>query len=220
MEGANAISLQFQEDKKVFEKAEQEIEEREFQERVKRYKEEEKLREEQEKIRAAQEAEELSVINAGMTIKVTDEYIIKDVKFASLNKNNTLDEYYNEVKKGEFNVSNVRVKKELHFSDSLAFYYYCNSLLRSYDFIAGEGGSVTDDERIKTMDDFYNMTREQQNTVIWDVVGVAVYFAGKYQFIANPEGYSYTRYVGIGGRLPGETKKIFLPEMIFNICMN
>jgi hypothetical protein len=126
-----------------------------------------------------------------------NQYFVTSAEFANLNKNNTLEQYQEEVSKGEFSLENVKITKEIHFNNEEALHNFSNMLLNDFDFLTNTGGSYTDDNRINSMTDFYNMDEEERKTVKWNLYGVAIYFNNKLQFIVDAQGYSYARYVGL-----------------------
>jgi hypothetical protein len=130
-------------------------------------------------------------------VKEDDQYFVTGAAFAHLNKNNTLIQYKEEVLKGEYSLENVKITKEIHFNNQEALKNFSNMLLNDFDFLANTGGSYTDDNRINSMTDFYNMDEEERNTVQWNLYGVAIYFNNKLQFVVDAQGYNYARYVGL-----------------------
>jgi hypothetical protein len=59
------------------------------------------------------------------------------------------------------------------------------------------GGSFTEDIRVNTMTDYHNMDKKEQETVIFNLYGVAIYYNNQLQFIVDAQGFSYARYVGL-----------------------
>ena len=71
-------------------------------------------------------------------------------------------------------------------------------LLHDFDFIEGTGGSRTNDYRIQSMTDYYNMDEEERKTVeFYSCNCIAVYYNNQLQFVIDAQGYSYSRYVGL-----------------------
>lgn len=130
-------------------------------------------------------------------IKEHDIYYITNCQFANLNKNNTLDEYKEEVNKGDYTYEKVKIQRELHFTDEKILSYFENMFLHDFDFLEGTGGSEIDDNSINSMEDYYNMSISEQEQVKWNLLGVAVYLNGVLQFVIDTQGYSYARYVGL-----------------------
>lgn len=130
-------------------------------------------------------------------IEEHDTYFITNCQFANLNKNNTLNQYKKEVKNNNFYLQDVKIQREIHFTDKEILSYFENLLLHDFDFLEGTGGSQTDDNTFNTMEDYYNMSKEEQEKIKWYLKGVAVYLNGKLQFVIDTQGYSYARYVGL-----------------------
>ncbi|HAT4302360.1 TPA: hypothetical protein I9089_002468 [Clostridium perfringens] len=130
-------------------------------------------------------------------IEEQDQYFIKSVKFANLNKRNTIKEYEKEIIKGDYLFQDVKITRELYFNNIEELESFNNSLMLDFDFINGTGGSCTDDERINDIKDYWNMSYEERDTVEWYLKGIAVYFNNELQYIIDAQGYSYARYVGL-----------------------
>lgn len=171
-------------------------EEREYQEYLIKMEQEKKESDERQKqVKADKE-----YINNNVEVVEIDEqdqYYVKNAYFANLNKNNTLDQYKEEVAKGDYYLNTLKVTREIYFKDKKSYNLYINMLLHDFSFIDGTGGSYTDDLRINSMTDYYNMTSEEQKTVEWLLQGIAVYVNDELMFVVDAQGYSYARYVGI-----------------------
>lgn len=178
------------------EKAEEEKKEKEFQE----YMKQQKIRDEEHQKKREEEKKQIENIYNSVDVKELDEkeqYFVVNSAFANLNKNNTLDQYIEEVEKGDYSTENVKITKEVHFDNKEALTNFSNMLLNDFDFLANTGGSFTEDNRINSMLDYYNMDDYEKASVKWNLKGVAVYFDNKLQFIVDAQGYSYARYVGL-----------------------
>lgn len=171
-------------------------EEREYQEYLIKMEQEKKEAEERQKqVKADKE-----YINNNVEVVDLEEenqYFVKNAYFANLNKNNTLERYQEEVAKGDYYLNTLKVTREVHFKDLKSYNLYINMLLHDFDFIDGTGGSYTDDLRINSMTDYYNMTSEEQKTIEWLLKGVAVYIDNELMFVIDAQGYCYARYVGL-----------------------
>ncbi|XZI06019.1 hypothetical protein ACSXDM_15755 (plasmid) [Clostridium perfringens] len=149
------------------------------------------------------------VINPNVVeVKEQDQYFIKSVKFANLNKRNTIKEYEKEIVKGDYLFQDVKITRELYFNNIEELESFNNSLMLDFDFINGTGGSCTDDERINDIKDFWNMSDEEKDTVEWYLKGIAVYFNNELQYIIDAQGYSYARYVGLVWEHTKNEKKV------------
>ncbi|ATF13654.1 hypothetical protein A616_17200 [Brevibacillus brevis X23] len=179
-----------------FERAEEERKEQEWKE----YQHQRELEKIELEKRQQEEQKQTDFIYNSLEIKTLEEneqYFVIGSEFAYLNKNNTIDEYKEEVKQGNYSLENVKITKEVHFNNEEALKYFSNMLLHDFDFLSETGGSYTDDNRINSMTDFYNMDKEEKQTVKWNLFGVAVYLDNKLQFIIDAQGHSYARYVGL-----------------------
>jgi hypothetical protein len=197
----------------LFEIAEQERKEIEFQEHLKQ----EEIRNAEYNARMEEEKKQIEVINNNVTVNELNEdkqYFVIGSEFAHLNKNNTLDQYKEEVLKGEYELNNVKITKEIHFNSQEALTNFSNMLLNDFSFLENTGGSYTDDSRINSMTDYYNMDDVDKNTVTWNLYGVAIYFNGKLQFVVDCQGYSYARYVGLTDN--AITQKVLFTEQTIN----
>ncbi|MFY8264460.1 hypothetical protein ACOT7R_16355 [Clostridium perfringens] len=149
------------------------------------------------------------VINPNVVeVKEQDQYFIKSVKFANLNKRNTIKEYEKEIIKGDYLFQDVKITRELYFNNIEELESFNNSLMLDFDFIDGTGGSCTDDERINDIKDYWNMSDEERDTVKWYLKGIAVYFNNELQYIIDAQGYSYARYVGLVWEHTKNEKKV------------
>lgn len=178
------------------EKEEEEQREREYQERIKQQEQDNKNHE----LWKIEEAKQIEAINSNINIvdlKEEKQYFVIGSQFANLNKNNTLDQYKEEVSNGKFYLQNVKITKEVHFQSAESLNYFSNMLLNDFDFLVNTGGSFTDDNRINSMTDYNNMTEEERETVIFNLYGVAIYHNNELKFVVDAQGYSYSRYVGL-----------------------
>jgi len=149
---------------------------------------------------AKKEAEQVQIINANISITNLageQQYFVIGSQFAKLNKNDTLDQYKEEVEKGEFDLQNVKITKEIHFQTEEALSYFSNMLLYDFDFLSETGGSYTDDVRINSMTDYDNLTKEERETVIFNLYGVGIYYNNELKFVVDAQGHNYSKYVGL-----------------------
>lgn len=176
---------------------------------MQRQKEEEEFKkycEEQEIKKAEYEKREIirkqNIKSIEKNIKVVDleekdKYFILNSKYANLNKNNTINEYNEEIAENDYNLENTKIEKEIYFNNENDFNNFSNMLLSDFSFLNGTGGSYTDDLRINSMQDYDNMNQNERDSVEWLRKGVAVYYNDKLMFVIDAQGYSYARYVGL-----------------------
>lgn len=188
-------------------------EEREYQEYLIKMEQEKKEAEERQK----QVKTDKEYINNNIEVVDLEEgnqYYVKNAYFANLNKNNTLDQYKEEVAKGDYYLNTLKVTREIYFKDLKSYNLYINMLLHDFDFIDGTGGSYTDDLRINSMTDYYNMSSEEQKTVEWLLQGIAVYINNELMFVIDAQGYCYARYVGLIGENTVTTKEYTCKQVV------
>ncbi len=183
------ISDKFQERKAEFEKAEAEREEREFRERMAQREVE---RKESERIKAEAAARH-ERIEANHTVKAVN-YFVMNVNTSTVNKMNSVSsiEEYEEHKR-----ENCKVTREVHMTEEI-YQMFSNHLLSDYSFLAGMGGTATDDLRVQSMEDYRMMDKDDRETVEWyNTNCVTIYCGDELKLVINPEGFSYARYTYI-----------------------
>lgn len=202
----------------IFEQQEEERKEKEYQEYLTKQEESKKAHE----AREQEEARQIEEINNNINIIELAEdkkYYIIGSQFAHLNKNNTLEQYKNEVAEGEYYLQDVEITKEVHFKTLETLEYFSNLLLNDFDFIAKTGGSRTEDNRFQSMVDHYNMDEEERKTVeFYSCDCIAVYYNDKLQFVIDAQGHSYSRYVGLCDNVTIQkkynSKQVLTPEEV------
>lgn len=187
------ISNDFQVKKVAFDEAERERKEREFQERMAQL--------EVERAETAKREEERKahheVIESGAEVKEVS-YFVLDCDTTNTRKEDKISGYTDDCD-GTFEVNhhreNCHVGKEVHFTPEV-YELFVNQLMDDYSFLAGMGGSATDDRRVNTMSDYNMMTEEERKTVEWyNHNCVAIFCGGELKLVIDPQGYDYARYV-------------------------
>lgn len=80
-------------------------------------------------------------------------------------------------------------------NDRKIFADFCRLFMFDFSFLKGKGGQATADERVNE-ENYDKLTSEQREGVKWYAHDcVAVYNNGVLQFIIDPEGFSYARYI-------------------------
>lgn len=169
-------------------------------EQYQEYLKEEEIKKAEYEKRVAEEKKQKELINSHVEVKNLEnkeQYFIVGSQFANINKNSTLDKYKEYVSEDSYYLQDVKIERELHFTDEKVLSYFENMLLHDFNFLDNTGGSCTDDNSFNTMKDYYNMTKEEQEKIKWYSLGVAVYLNGVLQFVIDTQGYSYARYVGL-----------------------
>ena len=120
-------------------------------------------------------------------------------KWADMNKNATLDEYKEEVRKGDYSIHKARCVLSLDFEEySAAYEWLCENLLTDIPLLDGMGGSSTEenDEQIVELKKRHHY--EWARHAHWYSINcILVTVEGEPKFVIDPQGYSYARYVGL-----------------------
>ena len=180
------ISDKFLECKAEWEKTEAERKDKELAERMIQMEIERKESERREAERQARHNE----IEANHTVNEV-EYFVMNVDTARVNKLDSVDEIECYEEHGR---ENCKVTREVHFSEKI-YQMFAKQLLDDYSFLAGMGGTDTDDFRIQSMKDYEMMDKDERETVEWYCTNcVAVYCDNELKLVIDPQGYSYARY--------------------------
>ncbi len=153
--------------------------------------------EEREKIRTVQSVE--------ITGHVTVEDLAEDRQIAVIGllegygKENSLEEVRETINKkreeGNDRRADAVITRKIHFSDSRIFENFCTIFLHDWDFLAGFGGTATEDVRVND-DNFPKLNTEQREGIrFYSCNCIGIYLDGVFQFVIDPQGYGYARYV-------------------------
>lgn len=88
--------------------------------------------------------------------------------------------------------------RKVIFTDVKLFERFGELFLSEWGFLTGKGGSASEDVRVNSWEDFLKLNAEQRETVhtfAADCVGV--YLGNVLQYVIDPQGYEYARYVMI-----------------------
>lgn len=168
----------------------------------------------EERERAAKEYEETKRKEAETAEKIKNDIIIEDLdepqQFAFLgmieasgkqeNINEVdeditpIDEHGNPRKRQH---RDAVISRKITFKTPDIFGAFCQMFLHDFEFLAGFGSTACEDPRVKSYDDYIKLTREQAQTVhTFTTDAIAVYYpAGVPQFVIDPQGYGYARYI-------------------------
>lgn len=188
-ENEKAISEKFKTAKAAFDKAEEERKAREIEESIRQA----EIRQKEAEIKAAQEKVIHDKIESSFTEKAVD-YFAMQVLSPTINKNCTVDEI---LECDDFTRENCKISKAIHF-DKETYELFVERLLDDYSFLDGMGGTITDDLRIQSMQDYERMDETERKTVEWYSHNcVSVYCDDELKLVIDPQGYSYARYTFI-----------------------
>lgn len=165
-----------------------------------RMEEERKQSEEASRAYMAQLERDAEEINNDITIydlAESEQYFIRGL-LGGIGKECSLDEVRQEATQNA-RVQDAFITRRVKFHSPETFDKFANLLLNDWDFVAGKGGTGTNDNRV-TDSNIHQLSREQIERVHWFAAdSVAVYLGGVLQCVINPEGYNYCRYTYIPG---------------------
>lgn len=165
------------------------------QEEIRRQQEQEKrelqYQKEREEIKKADEIRQQNKIDIENHITTSEADFDITCLWATLNKQDTLQSYIDQVKDLKFYKETITVNKQIYFTDETIYNNYTNMLMSDMQFI-------------NTKVDYNNEKKCYTG-------GIAVYLNNDLKFVIDSQGYSYARYVGIL-----ETKTDLTEEQINN----
>lgn len=185
-----AIREQFDIDNNAFIRADSERKAKEFAERM-------ALREAEQaeaKKRRAEEKIIIDRVHENAIVSDADYYVKDAVTLGS--KNCTVSDYIESLEDCEEpEMSDVHVVREVTLSAE-DYAFFADHLLADWNFLAGMGGSATNDPRINSMSDYSMMATSERESVKWYVENaVAIICDGEIKALVDPQGYDYARYV-------------------------
>lgn len=160
-------------------------------ERIKKGVEEYIIRQAEYEKAEAERQKKIHRIEKNAEIKTVD-YTIVNCVDTGTSKLNSIADYETEK---EYTKHICKVSKEVHFNSD-DYELFSKMLLSDFTFIAGTGGTNTDDNRINGWEDYRQMTTEERESVeFYSVNCVAVYCDNKLKMVIDAQGDSYARYV-------------------------
>lgn len=125
-------------------------------------------------------------------------YYLTMVKEINVEKNcniNEAEEYLNKPPFVGWYYTDCNVCKEVCMSQN-EYENYTKDLMQRVDFLGTDtGGSMTDDPRIETYNDYSKMTKKERTTVKWITRVVAILVNKEIKLLINSEGYDYARII-------------------------
>lgn len=192
-EETNDVCREFEEKLAAFNAAEEQRRQREY---------EAYCRQQEEEMKKAREAAKIAMENrarveAGVTVKENVSYFAENLLNLHMSKLNSSREYSEWMQEEGRATADYtcKVTKEVYMTAE-QFAIFDSWLLDDWSFIAGTGGSATDDCRIQSMQDYQRMSQAERETVKWfSDECVAIFCEGKLKYVVDAQGYGYCRYV-------------------------
>jgi hypothetical protein len=115
----------------------------------------------------------------------------------SLSDMGSFNSCINSALNGGFILRDVKVTREIYFDRPEQYNTFCNFLDRQYSFISHTGGLYTDDPRFTSMTDYHMMARDEQQTVVFNALAVAVYCCDDLKFVIDAQEGDHCQFIGI-----------------------
>ena len=111
-----------------------------------------------------------------------------------LGKESTLEELNESINENNHK-NNALITRKVIFKSQEAFERFNNLFLHDFVFLAGFGGTASEDVRLEGLD-YFNLNEEQRNTIeLYSNNCVAIYLNDSLKLVIDPQGYNYARYV-------------------------
>ena len=137
-----------------------------------------------------------------INVTVLDFDAFATADFARMNKNNTVEEYIDNLRGGPYYdgekpylTEKIKITKVVTLSDD-DYSTFSETLLTDREWLAGEGGCGS---TAYPNEDYSDLTEKQQQE--WQnesyLLCVAVQCSGRPTIYVDPQGYDYARYIGL-----------------------
>lgn len=151
------------------------------------------------------------------TVNLENAKVFVTAEFAKLNKNDTLQEYIDEVKSGDYSTDRCKVVEAVTLTAE-EYNELTNSFLRDREWLTGKGGHDSDmDQPDGAWWTWGSEKQDEFSSTSYRLV-ISVYAPERQIIYIDPQGYSYARYVGlhkadIKQDEPKAGLSTFMPEM-------
>ena len=160
---------------------------------------------EQEEARKAHEAaekirkEQRAIIEAETVAK--DLELSEQIYITNLSggwgKECNLDELNETLNGGHFATEDAVITRKVEMSVA-AYNAFCELFLDDFEFLAGMGGTASEDLRLEEVESLYSLNEEQRASVKWFINNaVGIYVNGELKLVCDPQGHTYSRYTYI-----------------------
>lgn len=158
--------------------------------------EEEQRKEEARKAEERRQADEKTILDNVSIIDLDEsEQIYIDNLVGGYGKECSLAELDEAITERRGARQDAVITRKVIFANREAFDIFGNYLLYDFEFIAGKGGTASEDVRLEDVKNIYNLNTDQCESVKWYMCDcVAVYVGEELQIVINPDGYNYARY--------------------------
>jgi hypothetical protein len=109
----------------------------------------------------------------------------KECSLAELDEEIKTNPHYNE----------ALITRKVIFSNPESFAAFGELLMDDFEFLAGKGGTASEDIRLEGVNNLYSLNEDQRESVKWFLNDcIACYIGDDLQLICDPEGFTYCRY--------------------------
>lgn len=109
----------------------------------------------------------------------------KECDIAELDEEIKTNPHYNE----------ALITRKVIFANSESFAAFGELLMDDFEFLAGKGGTASEDVRLENIENIYSLNEDQRKSVKWFLNDcVACYIGEDLQIICDPQGFNYCRY--------------------------
>lgn len=110
-------------------------------------------------------------------------------------KESTIEEVHETINEYE-HINDALITRTVKFTSKEAFERFSKMLLHDFDFLAGTGGTASEDVRLDQIKELFELNQDQRDSVkFYSNNCVAVYLNDTIQFVIDAQGYNYARYV-------------------------
>ncbi len=110
-------------------------------------------------------------------------------------KESTIEEVHESINEYE-HINDALITRTVKFTSKEAFERFSKMLLHDFDFLAGTGGTASEDVRLDQIKELFELNQGQRDSVkFYSNNCVAVYLNDAIQFVIDAQGYNYARYV-------------------------
>ena len=169
----------------------------EIAENERKYEEQRKADEEAHKAYEAQRKIDRELIENDITIEdlAEEDQIYITNLVGGIGKEATLAELDETLRDYDRTEEDAVISRKVIFKTRAAFEAFGKYLIDDFDFLAGKGGTGSEDIRLEGLKDLYKLTTEQRESVKWYLIDcVGIYLNDELMLVSDPEGYTYSRY--------------------------
>ena len=148
--------------------------------------------------RAAEEARQAAheTVIAGSTAKDNEPLYITALT-GGIGKECTIDELHETIREHDIEKWDAVINRRVDMTAE-AYQAFCILFLDCFDFLAGKGGTASEDVRLEPIESIYKLNKAQRETIKWYICeAVGIYVNDELKLVCDPSGHNYSRYTYI-----------------------